>query len=62
VRPISLADFISAAHVVRPTVVSEDLEAYKIWDIYRVRLGHRIGCKFLYIMILFGFLEKYNLS
>ncbi|VDO93556.1 unnamed protein product [Haemonchus placei] len=32
IRPISLTDFISAAEVVRPTVMSEDLTAYKLWD------------------------------
>ncbi|KAL6741153.1 hypothetical protein Aduo_014434 [Ancylostoma duodenale] len=32
IRPISLSDFTTAAQVVRPTVVSEDLEAYRIWD------------------------------
>ncbi|PIO73552.1 ATPase, AAA family [Teladorsagia circumcincta] len=32
IRPISVADFISAAQVVRPTVVNEDLTAYKLWD------------------------------
>uniref|UniRef100_A0A158P8T0 AAA domain-containing protein n=1 Tax=Angiostrongylus cantonensis TaxID=6313 RepID=A0A158P8T0_ANGCA len=32
IRPISLSDFNSAVQVVRPTVVSEDLEAYKTWD------------------------------
>ncbi|KHJ75233.1 ATPase, AAA family, partial [Oesophagostomum dentatum] len=32
IRPISLSDFITAAQVVRPTVVEEDLEAYKVWD------------------------------
>ncbi|WKY10681.1 hypothetical protein Q1695_002779 [Nippostrongylus brasiliensis] len=32
IRPISLSDFIDAANVVRPTVVSEDLHAYKVWD------------------------------
>ncbi|XGW02504.1 hypothetical protein V3C99_014496 [Haemonchus contortus] len=32
IRPISVTDFISAAEVVRPTVMSEDLTAYKLWD------------------------------
>ncbi|KAK6026633.1 ATPase, AAA family [Ostertagia ostertagi] len=32
IRPISVTDFVSAAQVVRPTVVSEDLTAYKVWD------------------------------
>lgn len=32
IRPISVEDFISAAQVVRPTVVSDDLNAYKVWD------------------------------
>ncbi|EYC08113.1 hypothetical protein Y032_0067g123 [Ancylostoma ceylanicum] len=32
IRPISLSDFTTAAQVVRPTVVSEDLEAYRVWD------------------------------
>ncbi|CAJ0592158.1 unnamed protein product [Cylicocyclus nassatus] len=30
IRPISVSDFIKAAQVVRPTVVAEDLEAYKM--------------------------------
>ncbi|KJH50342.1 ATPase, AAA family [Dictyocaulus viviparus] len=37
IRHISIDDFVSAAQVVRPTVVSEDLQVYKSWDA-------RFGC------------------
>ncbi|KAK0411395.1 hypothetical protein QR680_005633 [Steinernema hermaphroditum] len=32
IRPIAFEDFANAAKVVRPTVVEEDLQAYKEWD------------------------------